>query len=95
MRKQVKWNQVLRRKPQRELRTPKVPRNNRPRSHQTLNAVFPGVAQGVCRFQDSRKGRAIAWFATCGNKLYMTGREWHAAYVASGKGVMKQGGPPT
>jgi hypothetical protein len=45
-----------------------------------FNHAVPGVAEGVCRFLGSGEGRDLSPFAICGNKLFITTREFHAAY---------------
>jgi hypothetical protein len=59
-----------------------------------FNPIVPGVAEGVCRFLESRKGRKLAAFATCGNKLYITSVDWHAVYLALSKAILANGQQP-
>jgi hypothetical protein len=57
-----------------------------------FNSVVPGVAEGLCRFLETRGGRRLAAFATCGNKLFLTNRHWHAAYLGLATAILWHGG---
>jgi len=53
-----------------------------------FNARVPGVAEGVLRFLGSSEGRSLAPFATCGNKLFLSTRQFHETYLIASKEFM-------
>lgn len=60
-----------------------------------FNPVVPGVAEGVCRFFERHaQVFSIAAFATGGNKLFCTSRDWHDRFYRYCREIIEAGGPP-
>ena len=54
-----------------------------------FNPRVPGVAEGFFRYLGSTEGRMLAPFASCGNKLFLSTRDFHAHYVESCREMMQ------